>query len=619
MTVKKKTWDIGPGDPTKLGTTRMPDGYNFAVETEKENPVELIFYKKGTKEQVQQIMIPESFRTGKIWSVKVLVTDLSMYEYEYRQDEKAIEDHNGRLIWKNKKFGELPDKDDISKAGVLQDEDVKPASGYIKYEDLILYKVHVRGYTMQKNSRVRKKGTFAGLSEKIAYWKELGVNAIELMPAYDFEEYHIQEEENIKYQGPAPLISKLNYWGYAKGNYFSPKVTYCGTKQPEKEVKDFISALHEAGMECLMDFYFPKETAPGLVMDVLRFWKMEYKVDGFVLAGDGVWLELLFRDPLLEDTKLICPGYDMEGLYGHKGPKVRRLAEYHMGFQNAMRRFLKGDEDQINSFMYYNKQNPPTNGEIHYMANHDGFTLADMVSYDERHNEENGEENRDGTSYNYSWNCGVEGPTRKLSIQEIRKRQMKNALLMLMLSQGTPLIYGGDELGNSQNGNNNAYCQDNEIGWVDWSQSKKFSGFTEFVRSLIQFRKEHSILHMPYELRPTDYKSLGWPELSYHSERAWFSNTECSSRQLGILYCGGYAKNKEDEGTDDFIYVVYNMHWTGHTFALPDLPEGMKWHLAIDSGRKDSETVCPKDTELPISEKKSLKVAARTILVLLGK
>src|SRR5699024_172274 len=146
----------------------------------------------------------------------------------------------------------------------------------------------------------------------------------------------------------------------------------------------------------------------------------------------------------------------------------------------------------------------------------------DLVSYDYRHNEENGEANRDGTGYNYSWNCGAEGPTRRTAILELRRRQMRNAVLLLMLSQGTPLLLGGDEFGNSQGGNNNAYCQDNATGWTDWSSARKFAGFTEFVKSVIRFRKAHPILHMPCELRATDYRSLGWPEISFHSERAWY-------------------------------------------------------------------------------------------------
>lgn len=611
MRTERRQWGIRPGDPTKPGTTRTADGYNFAVKIHKKEPVELIFYKKGSQEPEERIEIPQSFCTGNICAVVVMKQGLSAYEYVYRQGEEFLEDPNARIVCDVQAIGE-------KRYSVLKDRPAQALSDRIAYEDMIVYKVHVRGYTMQKSSKVRKKGTFAGLQEKIGYWKELGVTSVELMPAYDFLEYPKKKEKISKYQLPQATEKKINYWGYTDGNYFAPKPSYCQGRQPEQEVKALVSALHREGMECLMDFYFPGEVSPERVLEVLRFWRMEYQIDGFVLYGDGVWMELLARDEVMADTKLICPGCDMNHLYSLQGTKIRRLAECNSGFQDVMRCFLKGDEDQMNGFLHYNKQNPVSHGVLHYMANHDGFTLADMVSYDYRHNEENGEDNRDGNKYNHSWNCGIEGPTRKASIQELRMRQMKNAMLLLLLSQGTPLIYGGDELGNTQNGNNNAYCQDNEIGWTDWSKSRRFAGFTTFVRDIIRFRKEHPILHMPYELRPTDYKSLGWPELSYHSERAWFADTESSSRGVGILYCGGYAK-KADGTEDQFIYVIYNMHWNASKFALPDLPEGMKWHLAVDSGKKAEEAVYPAGTEPLIREEKSLEVDERTILVLIGK
>lgn len=274
--------------------------------------------------------------------------------------------------------------------------------------------------------------------------ENLGITSVELMPVYDFQEYPPKEEKQSRYQAMESAVRRLNYWGYTKGNYFAPKPSYCTSRQEEQEVKNFISALHENHMECLMDFCFPAEVSPEFVVEVLRFWRMEYKTDGFVLYGDGVWIELLARDEVLADAKLICAGADMDRLYHLQDHKIRRLGECNQGFQDVMRRFLKGDEDQAAGFLYHSKRNPVTHGVINYMVNHDGFTLADLVSYDSRHNEENGEENRDGSAYNYSWNCGVEGTTRKNSVLELRKRQMRNAMLMLLLSQGTPLVYGGD-------------------------------------------------------------------------------------------------------------------------------------------------------------------------------
>lgn len=615
MGTERKPWKISPGDPSRPGVTGKGNRYNFAVDTRTGESPELLFYRDGREEQ--RILLDETYRTGRRYAVMVEKPGLHQYEYRYRQGEITFTDPAARLVTGEPCFGEKAEGEVMISAKVLRGYEVMPLAEPIPYENMVIYKVHPRGYTMQKTSGVRAKGTFQGLAEKIPYWKELGITSLELMPSYDFEEYPSKTGEKDRYGYDKTIRyqeEKLNYWGYTKGNYFAPKASYCKSNQPEKELKSFFSALHEAGIEYLMDFYFPVETDPQTVLEVLRFWRMEYRVDGFVLMGDGVWMELLARDAVLADVKLIGCGYDMGGIARKLGGK-KRLAACHSGFQSVMRRFLRGDEDQVNGFLYYTRENPQDHGEVHYLANHDGFTLADMTSYDTRHNMENGEENRDGSAYNYSWNCGVEGPTRKTSILELRRRQMRNAMLLLFLSQGTPLLYGGDELENSQMGNNNAYCQDNEIGWIDWKKGRSYSQFTGFVKDLIRFRKDHPILHMPQELRPTDYKSLGWPEISYHSERAWFADTESSSRQIGILYCGGYAK--EMTGKEDvFIYVIYNMHWNEHKFALPDIPEGMRWYLAIDSSKKNS--VCPKGEELLLEEKKSIYVKPRTILVLLG-
>ena len=617
MTEEKKLWSIRPGDPTKIGTCRTADGYNFCVHAVGEQPVDLLFYKKGEEQPEQVIRIPESCRTGNRFAVVVQKHNLSIYEYEYRQGDRVLMDMGARAVCGTGCFGQKPEEYAAQKSRVMKTSMVLPLAEPVPYEEMILYKVHVRGYTMQKNSRVRRKGTFQGLCEKISYWKQLGVTSIELMPAYDFEEFPLQEKKS-RYLTVENEDAKLNYWGYTKGRYFAPKPSYCAGKYPELEVKEFITKLHEEGMECLMDFCFPSEIEPALAVEILQFWKMEYQIDGFFLMGEGAWLELIARDDVLADCKLICPGYDMNRLYRMQHSKKRRLGECNPGFQNTMRRFLKGDEGQVQDVLTFSKKNAVSHGNIQYMANHDGFTLADLVSYDYRHNEANGENNQDGSSCNFSWNCGAEGETRKTAILELRKQQMRNAMMLLMLSQGTPLIYGGDEMGNSQNGNNNAYCQDNEIGWIDWSKARKYADFTTFIQNLIAFRKEHPILHMPYELRATDYKSLGWPEISYHSAKAWFVDRESTCRQAGIMYCGSYAK-KTDETTDDFIYVLYNMYWSEREIALPDLPEGKKWYLAADSGKKSEEAISRPGEETKVTGKKSLKVLGRTILILIGK
>ena len=470
---------------------------------------------------------------------------------------------------------------------------------FIPYDEMIIYKLHVRGYTMQNGSKVKNKGTFLGLQEKISYWKELGVTTIELMPAYDFADF------------------PENYWGYTSGDYFSPKPEYCKTEQPEQEVKDFIEKLHAQGLECLMDFYFPKDCTSEFVLEVLQFWKKKYEIDGFVVSGEGVCFELLAKDEVLAETKLLCAGCDWNQIY-KKAPKVKYLAEYNANFQNGMRRFLRGDREQMHGVLYFQKENPQTHAKVQYMANHDGFTLADLVSYDYRHNEDNGEYNLDGIRDNFSWNCGVEGPTKRKSVLDLRKRQMRNAMMLLLLSQGTPLILAGDEFGNSQKGNNNAYCQDNEVGWTDWRKSKGNEEFTQFVKALIQFRMAHPILHLPRQIQGSDAKGYGYPEVSYHSELAWYADLTPTSRHLGVLYCGFYAE-KEDQTKDDFIYILYNMNEQEKQFALPKLPKEMKWYLALDSGRDVKEAILPEGKEELLEEAKYVTVDGRSIVVLLGK
>lgn len=468
----------------------------------------------------------------------------------------------------------------------------------IPYHDMLLYKVHVRGYTMQKGSKVKHRGTFLGLQDKISYWKELGVTSIELMPAYDFDDF------------------PQNYWGYTTGDYFSPKPEYCESEDSRHEVRDFVKALHAAGLECLLDFYFPESCTMELVGRVLRFWRETYEVDGFVLSGAAIRWELLASDQALSGVKLLCAG-SLEALSGGR-QMANHLAQYNTNFQNCMRRFLRGDANQIADLQYYLRENPTSCGAIHYITNHDGFCLMDLVSYAYTHNEENGEENLDGCRENYSWNCGVEGRSRKKSILALRERQMRNAMMLLLLAQGTPLLLGGDEFGNTQNGNNNPYCQDNEIGWTDWKKARGKEGFTQFVRDLIAFRKNHPILHMPCAVSCADEKGYGYPQISYHSENAWYADMTPRSRQLGVLYCGLYAQ-KENKEPDDFIYVMYNMSEQQKRYALVKLPRGKQWYLAADSSAPSSLAVCRPGEEKRIADGRYYTVEGRSIVVLIGK
>ena len=290
-------------------------------------------------------------------------------------------------------------------------------------------------------------------------------------------------------------------------------------------------------------------------------------------------------------------------------------AEYQGGFQQDMRRYLKSDEGMIPSAEYHIRHVRSLGGNINYMASQDGFTLYDTVSYNYRHNELNGEGNQDGSDYNYSWNCGIEGPTRKLAVKRMREQQIRNAFLMLLLSQGTPMIYAGDEFGNSQEGNNNAWCQDNPYGWTDWKALRKNSRIFDFVKEAVAFRKNHPVLHMKNEPKGVDYLAKGFPDMSFHGERAWYLNQENTCRLMGVMYCGAYAE-KSDGTEDDFIYVGYNFHWENRTIALPNLPDGLHW-------KKIADTADPGETrffqEREETYEKNIGISPRSIVVLIGK
>lgn len=613
----KRKYRAVPGSLREPGVEKTKEGYQFTAAFPADKEVSLLLYQKGKAVPCAEIPMPYREWNGQIRSVLLEDFPAERYEYNYLADGRVVHDPRARILTGRKAFGEeWPEDPHQVRCGFLAEE--RPEStGFsrIPLEDLILYKVHVRGYTRQKNSRVKNKGTFAGLQEKIPYWKELGINGVELMPAYEFEEIPMPETDLP--ESAAPRIkkpAKVNYWGYTGGYYYAPKRAYSHSSRPDCEFRALVEALHQAGMECVMEFYFAGEMPPMEIVQILRFWKTEYHIDGFHLLGDAIPQNLLLQDPLLQETKLFFTGIWDEYKGSRAEGEARRLAEYSAGFSQCLRRLLKGDEGMVCEAALRMRANPPGYGVVNYMVTQDGFTMADLVSYDQKHNEANGEENRDGSECNASWNCGTEGPSRKPAIRALRKKQMRNAWLLLLLSQGTPLLYGGDEFCNSQDGNNNAYCQDNETGWVDWQAFKKNEDMVEFVKQAIAFRKSRRILHMPEEFRSSDYRSLGYPDLSYHSQKAWYGEMEYSSRSLGIMYCCAYA---EEEPEEQFLYAAYNFYWEPKEFALPKLPDPCSWRILTDTSQPGE---VPEGEGAPLpEEQKSITVPPRTILVLAGK
>ncbi len=326
--------------------------------------------------------------------------------------------------------------------------------------------------------------------------------------------------------------------------------------------------------------------------------------------GEGISQELFMKDPLLADCKLFFHDVDGHNILHGEAPKFKNAAEYNEGFLYSMRHVLKGDENMTDEFMFRQKRNPLCNGVINYMADQDGFTVMDMVSYEERHNEANGEENQDGISYNCSWNCGIEGATRKTAIKELRLKQMKNAFSLLLFSQGTPLIFQGDEWGNTQKGNNNVWCQDNELSWIDWNGRKNQARLWEFVKKAIQIRKENPILHWEKELKGSDYQALGYPDMSYHGKQAWYVEKDKDTRSLGIMYCNAYAGK-----ASEFLFLAFNFHWVSHEIALPGAENEIKWKVLLCT-EKDQEEKLQEGAEVI---GKTIEVPPRTVMILAGK
>lgn len=637
-----------------LGVTPIEDEIKILVQAEGKR-VSLLLFRAGEEKAAETIEFKEEERIGDVWSMTLKGCDLTDMEYGFEVDGVWMADPCARMITGREKWGEPSDIERPVRARLLTEEfdwegDKRPET---PYSDTIIYRLHVRGFTKHPSSGVKAKGTFAGVREKIPYLKELGVTAVELMPVTEFDEIILPEpapgvpggkcgqaekcgQANGREQAGMPALGgkrktsgRINYWGYGPSFLYALKAAYgTGKTRPEQEFKTLVKELHKENLECIAEMYFTGKEPAGMVLDVLRYWVQEYHVDGFRVSGFAP-AAAIADDPFLKRTKLFAENWneamERRPKKGYPMPETGRvtvrdknLAEYNEQFQNDMRRFLKGDEGMLNSLAFRSRRNPADFGVINYMANTNGMTMMDMVSYDRKHNEDNGEENRDGNDCNFSWNCGEEGPTRKRKIKELRKRQLCNAFLLLFLSQGTPLILAGDEFGNSQNGNNNAYCQDNKTGWLDWKLLDTNRDLYEFVKGLIAFRKEHGVFHMDREPRIMDYKSCGRPDMSYHGEYVWRPEFENFRRQFGILYWGAYGR-KADGSEDDTIYVIYNMHWEPHVFGLPRLADGQLWHVMYDTSKGPEKGCFAKDCEPVLEDQTQTVVSPRSIKVLFGK
>ena len=680
--------EYGPGHVFPLGATLLYGGVNFSVFSREATSCTLVLYHHGQREPFLEIPFSESFRIGNVYSMMVYGLNIETVEYGYRFDgpndprqglrfdrnrvllDPFVRSISGRSVW----GVEPDDTNPFQHRGQIIREDYdwqgdKPLE--IPFQDLVIYEMHLRSFTRHPSSGVRHRGTYAGLTEKIAYLKALGVNCVELMPIFEFDEF-----ENARVVNGRRL---LNYWGYSTVGFLAPKAGYAASARfgmEADELKHMIRVFHQNGIQVILDVVF-NHTAEGgeggpvisfkgidnrtyylltpdggyinfsgcgntmncnnpvvrnLVLGCLIYWVSVFHVDGFrfdlasILSRDedGVpmvdppLLESIAGDALLDKSLLIAEAWDAGGLYQvGRFPAYGRWSEWNGMYRDCLRRFIKGGAECLPEMIarirgsddLYRQRGPEAS--INFVTCHDGFTLYDLVSYNEKHNWDNGEDNRDGSNDNYSWNCGAEGETDDPGINTLRLRQMKNMLTILLTSRGIPMLLSGDEFANSQRGNNNAYCQDNEISWLDWTQLETHRDLYDYVRRLIAFRKAHPVLRAgSYDF---SHNRTGYPELSFHGTRPW----SLDEHAPGLSFAYLYAEDRKRSGTERnaFIYVAVNAWWEEQRFTLPVLPKGCRWQLAFES---DGVSTDPGE-ELPLEEQSALVLGPRSTAVLIAR
>lgn len=645
-------FQIHPGFFREFGAVAIPGGVNFTIHTHGATSCELLLFHRKAEEPYAVIPFPESYKIGFCYSMIVFDLDIEEFEYAYRLDgpydekkglrfdkNKILLDPYARAVTGQSQWGHVNNAQHGYRARVVQSNfdwgDQRHHS--IPMEDLIIYELHVRGFTMDESSGVKHHGTFEGLREKIPYLKELGVNAVELMPIFEFDEMRdvrlIDENELI------------DFWGYNPVSFFAPNTSYCSSMEYNHEgleLKTLIKDLHDNGIEVILDVVF-NHTAEGnefgpcfsfkgfdnniyymltpdghyynfsgcgntlncnhpvvrdMILECLRYWVIEYRVDGFrfdlasILGrnDDGTplsqppLLRSLAFDSILGNVKLIAEAWDAGGLYQVGSfPSWKRWAEWNGRYRDDMRRFLKGDDFLARTAAaritgspdLYDPAYRGGNASINFLTCHDGFTLYDLYSYNQKHNEANGWGNTDGADDNNSWNCGVEGETDDPAILALRKRLMKNACAILLCSRGTPMFLSGDEFADTRYGNNNPYCQDNLISWLDWSLLKKNKDLFDFFQYMIRFRKDHPVIRK--DLEPS---YLGVPAMSTHGLTPDETNFSGDSH----VVCVRFAGYNETTQKEDLVYLAVNSGWFPVTLTLPELPEHYKWKVAVNTG-----------------------------------
>ncbi len=671
-------FQVRPGFYDINGATAIPGGVNFTVYSHGATSIDLLLFHREEDEPFAEIPFPSHYRIGNVYSMIVFKLNIEEFEYAYRVDgpyepkkglifnrNKYLLDPYARAVTGQSKWGHTsPRGQQHYKARVVKDDfDWGAASTpLLPTEDLIIYELHVRGFTKHDSSGVAYPGTFAGLREKLPYLLELGVNVVELMPIFEFDEMQDYREVDGE--------KLYNYWGYNTVSFFSPNTSYSASLEYNREgneLKHLIQEFNQHGIEVYLDVVF-NHTAEGnehgpffsfkgfdnniyylltpdgqyynfsgcgnslncnhpivhqMILNCLRYWVTTYHINGFrfdlasILGRneDGSpmnkppLLQSLAFDPILGDVKLIAEAWDAGGLYQvGTFPSWNRWAEWNGIYRDDMRRYLKGDPGMaqaaalriVGSRDIYEAKNR-TNASVNFITCHDGFTLYDLFSYNTKHNEKNGWNNTDGANDNNSWNCGVEGETDDPEIQSLRRRMMRNAFALLMCSRGIPMFLAGDEFGNSQFGNNNAYCQDNLTSWLDWRLLEKNQNMFRFFCYMIQFRKDHRILR-------TNVSGgvCGFPDTSFHGVTPWCERFEKYDRYVGVMFAG------QDKLTGpQVIYIASNAYWEALDVTLPELPASMCWHVIADTWEERQKAYGITGDRIA--------VRPRSVMVLIGK
>lgn len=599
------TFSTSPAYRLTPGVTVTKDSVIFSAVLRDCITCGIILYHKP---DLAKTVLPfdDSLRYGSLYSVRISPFDPGEWYYRYYRDEMTFVDPYARevLMVHSEEDGDIS----VGECFPFQDDSILPyeKKKVIPWPDRLIYGINIRGFTSSPSCDTDSHGTFLAAAEKIPYLKELGVTAVELMPVYELRQDHLKTavhrsepktmQEALHAWPVSPLgrpirnemIShRVNYWGFGEGFYYALKEAFSENGTAQADFAAMCAAFHEAGMEVYLYLYFTEKTSISSQLEIARYYVTHYRVDGFHLSGNIPSVASFASDPILSDTALFYYDFPYDELIRPNGefpesgiPDLSHLCVFREDYQIMLRRFVKSDDYMMTDFMNRFTGVEKDHGKVNYVCNYDGFTLHDLVTYGERHNWANGEEGTDGRSENFSWNCGVEGETRDPKVNLFRRQQMKNFLTLLFLSQGTPFIYEGDERGHTQRGNNNPYCQNNEITWINWNLTDESSEILDFTRRISRFRQEHAVFRKKVPFRFNDYRAFGFPDISFHGTEAWMPDTGHFSHCLGIMYCENY---ETDAGPLALVYVAINMFWEEEKLGLPKLPPDHCWKIIMNT------------------------------------